>query len=185
MLTCGTQALMLLDILQRAWLVVFRHPLAAFGEGQGHIVQSHGPRIKLLAVSSDKPAMACCCRKCLFLVRQVQIHGGNVTDSITLDTTHLVLDSTGLGADSVRPLELMQAVSRHMGGLPSLRLFRQSLLAGRLRMVSARCGLCFCSSWPQPVTALRHYMSMCICAVCSALRAVRCTQRKVKHNHVR
>lgn len=70
----------------------------------------------------------------------MQIHGGIVTDAITAHTTHLVVDSHG-GKDEdrdVKPLAVMQAVSRQLGGLPALRLFKQSMLSGKLKLVSSR-----------------------------------------------
>lgn len=73
---------------------------------------------------------------------QVQIHGGYVTDTITADTTHLVVDgSTSTDAQELTPLALMQAVASKLGGLHSLRLFKQAMLSGKLKLVSPRC--CF------------------------------------------
>ena len=71
---------------------------------------------------------------------QVQIHGGYVADTITADTTHLVVDRSSSTQDKeLMPLELMQALGSKMGGLQSLRLFKQSMLSGKLKLVSPRC----------------------------------------------
>lgn len=71
---------------------------------------------------------------------QVQIHGGNVTDTITADTTHLVVEGPDLKDEQgLKPLALMQAVSGKLGGLQSLCLFKQSMLSGRLKIVCSRC----------------------------------------------
>ena len=75
-------------------------------------------------------------------VLQVQVHGGKVTDAITPDSTHLVRDARDLKTESVRPLELMQAVCSTLGGLQSLHLFKQSLLSGKLKLVSTRYSSC-------------------------------------------
>lgn len=68
----------------------------------------------------------------------MQIHGGIVTDVITAHTTHLVVDSPNGEDGDVKPLAVMQAVSRKLGGLPSLHLFKQSMLSGKLKLVSSR-----------------------------------------------
>ena len=70
----------------------------------------------------------------------MQIHGGLVTDTITADTTHLVVDgSSSTGGAELKPLALVQAVASKLGGLQSLRLFKQSMLSGKLKLVSPRC----------------------------------------------
>ena len=69
---------------------------------------------------------------------QVQLHGGNVTDTITADTTHLVVDGPG-HEQKLKAVALVQAVSSKLGGLQSLRLFKQSMLSGSLKLVSSRC----------------------------------------------
>lgn len=64
-----------------------------------------------------------------------------MTDTITADTTHLVVDGPGFKDEqALKPLALMQAVSSKLGGLQGLRLFKQSVLSGRLKLVSSRCG---------------------------------------------
>ena len=70
---------------------------------------------------------------------QVQIHGGNVTDTILPETTHVIIDR-GPAAEhaSLTPLEVMQAVSSKLGGLNGLRLFRRNLVSGQLKLVAPR-----------------------------------------------
>lgn len=87
-----------------------------------------------------KQACAVPQKKRLVNLLQVQIHGGNVTDTITANTTHLVVDGPGFEDEQgLKPLALMQAVSSKLGGLQSLRSFQQSMLSGRLKLVSSRC----------------------------------------------
>lgn len=72
---------------------------------------------------------------------QVQLHGAYVTHTVTADTTHLVVDGSSSTKDEeLTPLALMQAVASKLGGLQSLRLFKQSMLSGKLKLVSSRCG---------------------------------------------
>lgn len=68
-----------------------------------------------------------------------------MTDTITADTTHVVIDGPGDGLgdeQGLKALAVMQAVSSKLGGLQSLRLFKQSMLSGRLKLVSSRCPPC-------------------------------------------
>ena len=73
------------------------------------------------------------------MVVQVQIHGGSVTDTIAPETTHIVID-TGphVAPGGAKPLEVMQAVTRQLGGLQGLRLLRRIMLSGELKLVAPR-----------------------------------------------
>ena len=75
------------------------------------------------------------------VMSQVQIHGGNVTDTLVPETTHVIIDrSRGPASDqaSLMPLEVMQAVTSKLGGLSGLRLFRRNLVSGQLKLVAPR-----------------------------------------------
>ena len=73
------------------------------------------------------------------VMSQVQIHGGNVTDTIVPETTHVIIDrGPALGQASLMPLEVMQAVTSKLGGLSGLRLFRRNLVSGQLKLVAPR-----------------------------------------------
>lgn len=63
-----------------------------------------------------------------------------MTDTITADTTHLVVDASSSTDDAeMKPLVLMQAVASKLGGLHALGLFKQSMLSSKLKLVSQRC----------------------------------------------
>ena len=69
----------------------------------------------------------------------MQLHGGNVTEHVTPETTHLVGDSTPTAAHHMlKPIELLQEVSSKLGGVNSLRNLRRSVLDGKLKLVLPR-----------------------------------------------
>ena len=73
------------------------------------------------------------------VMSQVQIHGGNVTDALVPETTHVIIDRGPISEQaSLMPLEVMQAVTSKLGGLSGLRLFRRNLVSGQLKLVAPR-----------------------------------------------
>ena len=105
--------------------------------------------------------------KCLMQLQQIQIHGGIVTEGITADTTHLVVDEPDVNGEDLKPLAVMQAVSSKLGGLPSLRLFKQSMLSGKLKLVSSRCRTSRCCLLL--VSRLWFYAGSCMLLFCLRL----------------
>ena len=72
-------------------------------------------------------------------VSQVQIHGGNVSETLVPETTHVVISGgCPSGEAALKPIDVMQGVAGCLGGLGSLRLFRHGLLGGRIKLVSPR-----------------------------------------------
>ncbi len=70
---------------------------------------------------------------------QVQVHGGNVTDTLVPEITHVIIDRGPASEQgSLMPLEVMQAVTSKLGGLNGLRLFRRILVSGQLKLVAPR-----------------------------------------------
>ncbi|DBA86388.1 TPA: hypothetical protein ACH3X2_005613 [Trebouxia sp. C0005] len=68
---------------------------------------------------------------------QVQIHGGNVAETLVPETTHVIIDRGPASQQaSLMPLEVMQAVTSKLGGLNGLRLFRRNLVSGQLKLVA-------------------------------------------------
>ena len=61
-----------------------------------------------------------------------------MTETLASDSTHLVVDSHEMTSETMEPLKLMQAVCSNLGGLKTLRLLRQLLFAGKLKLVAAR-----------------------------------------------
>ena len=69
----------------------------------------------------------------------MQLHDGNVTEHVTPETTHLVVDITPTAAEHMmKPIELLQEVSSKLGGMNSLRNLRRGLLDGKCKLVLPR-----------------------------------------------
>lgn len=85
-----------------------------------------------------------------------------MTTTITADTTHLVVDIPDGEDESLKPLALMRAVSSQLGGPLSLRLFRQSMLSGKLKLVSSRCHIQMLMLF-LPILFTVHYLLPCVC----------------------
>ena len=112
---------------------------------------------------------------------QIQIHGGMVTETITADTTHLVVDGRDVDDEDLKPLAVMQAVSSKLGGLPSLRLFKQSMLSGKLKLVSSRCRTSRCCLLL--VSRSGFMLDLACCCFVSACCVVQDVQAVIREEH--
>ncbi|DBA75732.1 TPA: hypothetical protein ACH3X1_010149 [Trebouxia sp. C0004] len=108
-------------------------PAAVTAAAESRLFQSTVDAMKIGA-ATQAALLDCQARR---VALQVQIHGGNVTDILVPETTHVVIDRGPASEQaSLMPIEVMQAVTSKLGGLSGLRMFRRNLVSGQLKVVA-------------------------------------------------